>query len=97
MQMHSLAFIENLFRGPSLLILLLLGLVIFGRRLPEVGRSLGRSIVEFRKGLKDVKDEVESSDRQIPQSPARPPLTSTGQDARVSRSTVSAGEPDPMP
>jgi sec-independent protein translocase protein TatA len=32
------------------LALLALGLLIFGRRLPEVGRGLGRSIVEFRKG-----------------------------------------------
>lgn len=98
MHMHTLAFFENLFRGPGLLILLVLGLIIFGRRLPEVGRSLGRSIVEFRKGLKEVKDEVENSTREpLPQSQARPPLTSTGQDARVSRSPVNATEPDPMP
>ena len=47
-----LAFLNNLFRGPDLIILLVLGLLIFGRRLPEIGRGLGRSIVEFRKGLK---------------------------------------------
>ena len=27
-----------------------LGLLIFGKRLPEVGRSLGKGIVEFKKG-----------------------------------------------
>jgi TatA/E family protein of Tat protein translocase len=88
----SLAFFENLFRGPDLLILLALGLLIFGKRLPEVGRGLGRGIVEFRKGLKGVEDEIqEESDRpaQLPKrdtvGAARPPLTSTGEDARVSR------------
>lgn len=36
-----------------------IALLVFGRRLPEVARSLGRSIVEFKRGIKDVKDEVE--------------------------------------
>lgn len=33
-------------------------LLLFGRRLPEVGRSLGQGIVEFKKGLKDVTDDI---------------------------------------
>ena len=37
------------------------GLLIFGRRLPEVARSVGRSIVEFKRGLADAKDEVDRS------------------------------------
>ncbi len=45
----------------ELLILGGLGLLIFGRRLPEVGRGLGRSIVEFRKGLKGIEDDVEEA------------------------------------
>jgi sec-independent protein translocase protein TatA len=36
-----------------------LGLLIFGKRLPEVGRSLGKGIVEFKKGLKGVEDDIE--------------------------------------
>ena len=35
------------------------GLLLFGKRLPEVGRSLGKGIVEFKKGLKGVEDEVD--------------------------------------
>src|SRR3954471_5821337 len=35
------------------------GLLIFGKRLPEVGRSLGKGIVEFKKGLKGVEDDIE--------------------------------------
>lgn len=38
--------------GWELVVIALVGLiVIFGKRLPELGRSLGRSITEFRKGL----------------------------------------------
>jgi sec-independent protein translocase protein TatA len=45
--------------GGEWLILLVLALLIFGRRLPEVGRSLGRGIVEFKKGIKGIEDEIE--------------------------------------
>ena len=38
-----------------------IALLLFGRRLPEVGRSLGKGIVEFKKGLKDVQDDVVQS------------------------------------
>ena len=50
------------------IILLLLGLLLFGRRLPEVGRSLGKSIVEFKKGIKGIEDEIDEAskdDRQL--------------------------------
>ncbi|MGL4943782.1 MAG: Sec-independent protein translocase subunit TatA/TatB [Thermoguttaceae bacterium] len=44
--------------GPwEMMIVLGLGVLLFGRRLPEVGRSLGRSLVEFKKGLNDVAEE----------------------------------------
>lgn len=47
---------------PEIIILAALGLLIFGRRLPEVGRSLGRSIVEFKKGLAGVDDDTAAAD-----------------------------------
>ena len=65
--------------GTEWIILLVLGLLIFGRRLPEVGRSLGRGIVEFKKGVKGIEDEVEdASSKPTPQSlpeEPRPKLT----------------------
>ena len=47
------------------------GLLLFGKRLPEVGRSLGKSIVEFKKGLKGVEDEVEDASN-APSSASKP-------------------------
>jgi len=38
-----------------------IGLLLFGKRLPEVGRSLGKGIVEFKKGLKGIEEEVETA------------------------------------
>jgi sec-independent protein translocase protein TatA len=46
--------------GWEWIVLLVLGLLIFGRRLPEVGRSLGRGIVEFKKGIKGIEEEIET-------------------------------------
>jgi sec-independent protein translocase protein TatA len=49
---------------PELLIILTIGVLLFGKRLPEVGRSLGKGIVEFKKGLKGVEDDVEEASRR---------------------------------
>lgn len=55
--MPTLAFLGNLSPFEWILILGVL-LLLFGRRLPEVGKSLGKGIVEFKKGIKGVEDEV---------------------------------------
>lgn len=59
------------------IVLLVLGLLIFGRRLPDVGRSIGRSIVEFKKGIKGIEDEIDeesSKPKQINQQTPRADL-----------------------
>lgn len=48
-----------------------LGLLFFGKRLPEVGKSLGKGIVEFKKGLKGIEEDVESASN----APAAPVAT----------------------
>jgi len=57
------------FGWQEIVILLVIGVLIFGKRLPEVGRNFGRSIVEFKKGLKGVGDEIEAeTNKQIEDS-----------------------------
>jgi sec-independent protein translocase protein TatA len=56
--------------GWEVMILLILGLLIFGRRLPEVGKSLGKGIVEFKKGLQGIEDEIEHATHK-PSSPPK--------------------------
>ncbi len=52
--------------GPwELAIIAIIALILFGRRLPEVGKSLGKGIVEFKKGLKEVQDEVTNTSDEI--------------------------------
>jgi len=51
--------------GPyQLIILAIIVLLLFGKRLPDTMRSLGRSITEFKKGVKEGEDEL-SEDRNL--------------------------------
>ncbi len=58
--------------GAEWILIALFGLLIFGKRLPEVGRSLGKGIVEFKKGLKGVEDEVEEASNRSQHQIAQP-------------------------
>jgi sec-independent protein translocase protein TatA len=44
---------------PELLVLLLIVLLLFGaKRLPDIARGLGRSLHEFKKGIKEIETDV---------------------------------------
>jgi sec-independent protein translocase protein TatA len=55
--------------GQEMVILLIIGVLLFGRKLPEVGRYLGKGIVEFKKGIKGLEDNVEDTPVARPQEP----------------------------
>jgi sec-independent protein translocase protein TatA len=45
--------------GPlELIIILIIAVLLFGRRLPEIARGVGKSLTEFKKGVKEAKNEV---------------------------------------
>jgi sec-independent protein translocase protein TatA len=46
--------------APELIVILLIALVLFGRKLPEVARGLGKSLNEFKKGMKETQDDIEN-------------------------------------
>jgi len=77
----TLGFLGPLGTG-EILVILIFALLMFGGKLPDVAKSLGRSVNQFKRGLKDLSDEVTAADapkyvppRSLPRdASARPAL-----------------------
>lgn len=85
---------------PELIVIFVIALIIFGpRKLPEIGRSLGRSINEFKKASNELRNTLEEEIRLDEQrSSTQPPMQS---DAAPVPPTVApqphVEEPFPVP
>jgi sec-independent protein translocase protein TatA len=50
---------------PELIVIFLVVLLLFGaKQLPEIAKGLGRSIKEFKKGVNEIKDDINVSDKK---------------------------------
>jgi TatA/E family protein of Tat protein translocase len=85
---------------PELIIILVIALIIFGpRKLPELGRSLGRSINEFKNASNELRSTLEEEIRveeqkehtQAAAAATPPSATPPPVDATVSRTTAAPG------
>jgi sec-independent protein translocase protein TatA len=66
------------FSPMHILLALLIGVLLFGKKLPEVGRMLGKGLLEFKKSWQGLEDEVSNTTSTQPKAPAaleppRPP------------------------
>jgi len=62
----TLAFGFGSFGWGEITVLVVLGVLLFGKRLPEVGKSIGKGIVEFKKGLSGIEDDIDTAVKQPP-------------------------------
>ena len=83
--------------GPELVLILVLALIVFGpRRLPEIGKSMGRLLSEFRKASHDfqrtIEDEVEAEKYKAaaPEAPVAPEAPPPAGDATGAQAPAEA-------
>ncbi|MFO0897445.1 MAG: twin-arginine translocase TatA/TatE family subunit [Pirellulales bacterium] len=58
----------------EMLVILGVAVLLFGKRLPEVGRSLGKGLVEFKKGINGIEDDVSQATYSSPSRTSRPKI-----------------------
>jgi sec-independent protein translocase protein TatA len=64
---------------PELIFILVVALVVFGpRKLPEIGKSLGKALAEFQRARNELVATVEEEVRKTESEPAATSLTDTG-------------------
>ncbi len=61
----------NLGAGEIILILLVVLLLFGAKKIPELARGIGKGMSEFKKGLKDVEDEIKNSDTETKKTEAK--------------------------
>ena len=76
--METLAIIPGMQGGPEVLLVLFIILLLFGaKKLPDLSRSLGKSLGEFKKGKEDIEKEIRDAQEEIlaPEEEVKPPAS----------------------
>jgi sec-independent protein translocase protein TatA len=82
---------------PELLLIFVVALLVFGpKKLPEIGRSIGKGLLEFKKASEDLKKTIESEMDQIKNEPSPAPPETVARTAAPSL-TEAPAPPDAPP
>ena len=92
--MHQLALLQNI-GMPELVIIFVAVLLIFGpKALPQLGRSLGQGIREFRSATNKVTESLTTMDEERPATPARPAASLPDAPATAPTATAAGATPE---
>ena|SRR5881628_2436958 len=81
---------------PELIVIFVIALIIFGpRKLPELGRSLGKSIAEFKRASNELKSTLEEEIRLEEQRTKQEEATKAVQASNAAVSEAQAQPVDP--
>lgn len=79
--------------GPELLMILVLGLLLFGpRKLPQIGRTVGKAFAEFRRATTDFKMNLE---REVDASEIKEAVREVDKTVREFNPEISGPDDDP--
>jgi sec-independent protein translocase protein TatA len=68
--MNTVAFV-SIPNGPEMLLIFLIVLLLFGaKRLPELFKSLGKSIREFKKATTEIEEDIRTAMDEEPEKPS---------------------------
>ena len=68
--MNTIAFLQNI-NGPEILLIFLIVLLLFGaKRLPELFKSFGKSIREFKKATTEIEEDIRTAMDEKPEKPS---------------------------
>jgi Tat protein translocase TatB subunit len=81
---------------PELLVILVVALLVLGpKRLPEVARTLGKGLAEFRKATADLTEELRDAQRSLEEETREATRLAQVRRPKPPASTVGRGEPSP--
>jgi sec-independent protein translocase protein TatA len=76
---------------PELLLIFVVALLVFGpKKLPEIGKSIGKGLLEFKKASEDLKKTIESEMDQIKNEPSPAPAETVARTAAPPLAEASA-------
>ena len=82
---------------PELILIFFVALIVFGpKKLPEIGRTIGKALGEFKKATDDFKNTIEREVHLDEMKQLTPSLSSVGETVSRSEPAVLAEEPRPV-
>ena len=81
---------------PELILILVIALIVFGpKKLPEIGKSLGKGLAEFKKASDDLKHSIQKEVESLEHQAKTEPPARTETQARLD--SPAAAEPSAVP
>ena len=95
--MNTIAFLQNI-NGPEILLIFLIVLLLFGaKRLPELFKSFGKSIREFKKATTEIEEDIRTAMDEEPEKTAANTTSSEQAPKQVEAESVDAAAEEENP
>jgi sec-independent protein translocase protein TatA len=82
---------------PELLLIFVIALIVFGpKKLPEIGRSVGRALAEFKKASEDFQESMKAEMKEVEKTAQLDEIKKIGQEI-ITDETKQASTPETAP